>query len=100
MEIMNSIRKQDSKVQVIHHHTTRGIGFGYKEGIRKSTKEYFMYLPGDDDFEENSIRTVFEQMGKSDIVIPFHVIIINIIINLIKLIQIKNNVIVILKNPR
>ena len=73
MEIMNLIQKQDPKVQVIHHHTPRGIGFGYKEGIRKSTKEYFMYLPGDDNFEENSIRTVLEQMGKSDIVIPYHV---------------------------
>ena len=73
MAIMNSIQKRDSKVQVIHHHTPQGIGFGYKEGIRNSTKEYFMYLPGDDNFEENSIRAVLEQMGKADIVIPYHV---------------------------
>ena len=72
-EIIDSIRKRDSHVQVIHHRTPRGIGFGYKEGIRNSTKEYFMYLPGDDDFEEKSIKAVLEQRGKADIVIPYHV---------------------------
>ena len=32
-----------------------------------------MYIPGDDDFEEKCIRTVLEQRGKTDIVIPYHV---------------------------
>ena len=72
-EIMDSIQKRDLQVQVIHHQTPRGIGFGYKIGIRNSTKEYFMFLPGDDSFEEESIRTVLEQRGKADIVIPYHI---------------------------
>jgi glycosyltransferase involved in cell wall biosynthesis len=59
-------------VQVFHNEKPQGIGFGYKKGIHHARKEYLMYLPGDDNFSEDSIIKVLELRGKSDIVIPYH----------------------------
>ena len=72
MGIMDLIQAHDSQVQVFHHKTPQGIGFGYKKGIHHARKEYLMYLPGDDNFSEESIIKVLELRGKSDIVIPYH----------------------------
>jgi glycosyltransferase involved in cell wall biosynthesis len=72
MGIMDLIQAHDSQVQVFHHKTPQGIGFGYKKGIHHARKEYLMYLPGDDNFSEESIIKVLELRGKADIVIPYH----------------------------
>lgn len=69
--VAEDIKKQDPCVQVIHNKFPKGMGYGYKEGLTLTNKEYFMLIPGDDAFDEKQIALILEKIGAEDIIIPF-----------------------------
>ena len=70
-EIAEKIRAQDPCVKVFHNTCSKGMGFGYKQGLKSSTKDYFMYTGAYNPLKEESLVKLLGCMGESDMVIDF-----------------------------
>jgi glycosyltransferase involved in cell wall biosynthesis len=67
-EIANNITEKDRLVTVFHNKSPMGMGFGYKQGLKKATKEYYMYTGAYDAQPSESIISFLNGMGKFDII--------------------------------
>ena len=72
LEVAETISRNDTFVKVINHHLPLGVGFGYKEALRHTDKDYFMGLPGYDVFSDADINAALDTMGQTDITL-FHI---------------------------
>lgn len=70
-KIANSLAQKDKKIRVIHHKVNKGLGFCYRDGLQKARFEYYMYIPGDDQFPKEALIKMLHKVGKSDIIIPY-----------------------------
>jgi len=70
--IADEIAARDPLVKVIHHKNTLGFGYGYKEGIRLTVKDYYMYAIGANLIKKDDIHLALDFIGKKDAVL-FHV---------------------------
>lgn len=70
-EIANELAKKNKKISVIHNKENMGIGYNYREGIRLSRKEYYMYFNGKGEYLDSSIREILSNVGKADIIISY-----------------------------
>lgn len=70
-DVVDAIAKTNPRVKVTHNLTNRGLGFNYRKGVELASKEYVIMVPGDNEVSGESIRTICEQIGKADIVIPY-----------------------------
>lgn len=68
--IANKLGKRNKKIKIIHHNIPKGMGFCYREGLKLAKFEYYMYIPGDDQFPKTALIKMLQQLGKSDIIIP------------------------------
>ncbi len=73
VEVMNSLAANNEHIHVVCHASNRGMGAAYKTGLKCSQMTYVMLIPGDNQFPAESIVSVLSVVGKSDIVIPYHV---------------------------
>ena len=73
IEVMNSLAGNNQHIHVVCHVCNRGMGAAYKTGLENSKMNYVMLIPGDNQFPAESIIPVLSVVGKSDIVIPYHV---------------------------
>lgn len=69
--IANQLVKKNKKIKVIHHKVNKGLGFCYQDGLKKAKFEYYMYIPGDDQFPKKALIKMIEKMGQADIIIPY-----------------------------
>jgi len=67
--IADRIAERDPSVTVIHHKKTMGFGYGYKEGMRLTTKEYYMYAVGANLVEKEDIHLALDYVNKKDFII-------------------------------
>ncbi len=58
-------------VEAIHHDRSLGLGRSYVEGLKRGTKHYFTYVPGDNTWPYRSFVQLFSNLGKSDIVTSY-----------------------------
>jgi glycosyltransferase involved in cell wall biosynthesis len=70
-KIADEIQEQDSSVKVFHNVRTMGMGFGYKQGLKHSTKGYYMYTGAYSPIKEESIIRILECLGKTDLIIAY-----------------------------
>src|SRR3989344_2097930 len=70
-KIAEKIAQKDKHVTVFHNKTPRGMGFCYREGLKKAKFEYYMYIPGDNQFPGKALKKMLLEVGKADIVIPY-----------------------------
>lgn len=68
-EIAESIKEENSMVTIIHNDQSLGMGNGYKQGLRCTEKEYFMYTGGYCALTEEYIDLYLEGIGVTDITI-------------------------------
>lgn len=54
-------------------HNAQGLGFAraYRHGAGLATKPFVGLIPGDNEIQPASMRTIFEAVGAADIVVPF-----------------------------
>jgi glycosyltransferase involved in cell wall biosynthesis len=67
-EIAENIKKKDPCITVFHNSKPMGMGYGYKQGLQKTNKDYYMYTGGYDNLPEEYILAFINGMGKFDIV--------------------------------
>ncbi|MBI2067973.1 MAG: glycosyltransferase family 2 protein [Deltaproteobacteria bacterium] len=69
--LANQLAGRYSEIRVIHHSEPKGLGFCYREGIRRATYPRVVMIPGDNEIEETSIRRMFEASVMCDSVLLF-----------------------------
>lgn len=70
-QIAEKLAKKNKKIRVINNKKNMGLGFNYREGIKYAKFEYYMYIPGDNQFPHQSLTRTLDLLGKSDIIIPY-----------------------------
>lgn len=71
-EVAERLARDNPRIRVIHNRSKKGIARGYRTALGLATKEYFAFLPGDREVHADSMRAIFEAVGSSDLVIPYH----------------------------
>lgn len=69
--IANKLSLINKKVKTIHHKHPKGMGFCYREGLKKAVFEYYMYIPGDNQFPKEALKKMVAKLGQADIIIPY-----------------------------
>jgi len=70
-KIANKLAQKNKKILVTHHRINKGLGYCYRDGLRKARFEYYMYIPGDDQFPKEALAKMLKKIGTADIVIPY-----------------------------
>ncbi len=68
--LADELSAKNQKINVIHNPTTMGLGYNYKKGVEKATKDFVMMIPGDNEITGESFEEMFRHLGEKDIVIP------------------------------
>lgn len=53
---------------VVDDGTYAGIGYRYRQGVAAATKEYVVWVPGDNETDEVSLGKILEHTGEADII--------------------------------
>lgn len=61
----------DKKIRVVHNRPNRGMGYCYRRGLQMARFEYYMYIPGDNQFPYYALSRMLEKIGTADIIIPY-----------------------------
>jgi glycosyltransferase involved in cell wall biosynthesis len=59
-------------VRAIHHARNRGFGAAYSTALAEARMSYFTFVPGDHEIAPESVKRIFDEVGKADMVVPFH----------------------------
>jgi len=70
-DIADNLAGSKKYIRHIRNESHAGIGFRYRQGVEAATKDFVMMIPGDGEFEEDSIAGVMSNLGKSEIIIPY-----------------------------
>src|SRR4051812_18364461 len=58
-EIADGIAAAHPSIRVIHNDINRGLGYCYAAGYRAASKDYFVYIPGDNTWPARSLIELF-----------------------------------------
>jgi dolichol-phosphate mannosyltransferase len=70
-EIAERLAKKNKRIRVYHNETNMGQGNAYKKGIQMATKEYVMWVPGDNEVKGDSIKSILQHTGEADLILPY-----------------------------
>lgn len=70
-KIAEALAKKDKKLRVVHNKPNRGIGYCYRTGQKLARFEYYIYIPGDNQFPKKALSESVEKIGQADIIIPY-----------------------------
>jgi glycosyltransferase involved in cell wall biosynthesis len=70
-EIMDALAEGNSELQVVHHSARRGLGWAFREGIARARFDWLTLIPGDNAFNIEGLKRLFEATGSADLVISF-----------------------------
>lgn len=69
--VADELAGTSENVKVIHNPRPMGLGYAYVQGIRAATKEFFVYIPGDNTWPYRSFLELFGTLGKADVVTSY-----------------------------
>ncbi len=70
-EIAEALSQKNARIHVIHHEIPRGLGYGYKAGVRLADKTHVLLVPGDNELRQDSIQDMCKNIGQADIVLTY-----------------------------
>ena len=70
-EIINNLSQKISEVRALHHPRQRGLGAAYQSAVAASTKNYFVFVPGDNSWPYDSLVQLFSLTGEADIITSY-----------------------------
>jgi dolichol-phosphate mannosyltransferase len=69
--IADALARANKKIRVVHHKKNMNLGYGYREAVKLARKNYFVYLTGEGETKDKSIKSLLSQMGKADMIIAY-----------------------------
>jgi len=70
-QIAESIEQNDKKVIALTNDHTMGMGYGYKRGLTKASKEYYMFAGGYGALSEQDIKRLIDRAQENDLVLAY-----------------------------
>jgi len=70
-KIADRLAKNNKKITALHNKKSRGMGYSYLKGQKLAKYEYYMYIPGDNQFPGKALTKMLKKLGQADIVIPY-----------------------------
>lgn len=71
LDIADNLAGSKKHTRHIRNESCAGIGYRFRQGVEAATKDFVMMIPGDGEFEEDSVVEVMANLGKSEIIIPY-----------------------------
>jgi glycosyltransferase involved in cell wall biosynthesis len=69
-EIMDRMAGENPRVKVLHNEHNLGLGGAYKRGVQYASREYVMWVSGDNAEIVGNMRNIIAHVGEADIVVP------------------------------
>jgi len=70
-KIADELAEKHSQIKVIHNPKNMNLGYNITKGFELAIKEYAGFIPGDNETEPEILDTVFQNLGKADIIMPY-----------------------------
>ncbi len=70
-KIADELAKEHPQIRVIHNPRNMNLGYNITKGFELATKEYAGFIPGDNETEPETLDSIFQNLGKADIIIPY-----------------------------
>lgn len=70
-KLADEAARKDPKIKVIHNPHNMGLGYNYKAGVKMSSKDYVIMVPGDNDILEKTFGPLFQAAGSKDMVLAY-----------------------------
>lgn len=64
-EIVKIFSKYDSRIKLVNQENKR-VGYARNNGLKEAKSDYIIFVDGDDEFEENSLNTIYETIIKQN----------------------------------
>jgi dolichol-phosphate mannosyltransferase len=58
-------------IRVLHNQKNMGLGYCYAAGYRAATKNFFVYIPGDNTWPTRSFVELFGNLGRADVITSY-----------------------------
>ena len=72
LEVLKDLQKDDKRIKIINNLKNLGLGRSIKVGIEKASKEFLMYLPGDNCHSSSEIIKLLRVKENYDILLSFY----------------------------
>ncbi|SRR4030043_138516 len=69
--IADRIASKNQRVRVTHNKKKMGLGYNYRTGFRLAKKNYYIGLSGEGDALEESVKNIFKNTGKADLILSY-----------------------------
>lgn len=70
-KVAERLAAENPAIHVISNPRTMGLGYGYTRGYEEATKEFFVYIPGDNTWPYRSFVELFGNLGRADIITSY-----------------------------
>lgn len=70
-EIADRLAKKNKHIKIIHNKQNRGVGYNYREGIKLSQKDYYIYFNSKGEYFDSSVREILSRVGEAGIIISY-----------------------------
>jgi len=70
-KIADGLAEKYQQIKVIHNPKNMNLGYNITKGFELATKEYCGFIPGDNETDPEILDTVFQNLGKADIIMPY-----------------------------
>lgn len=71
LDIADNLAVSKQYIRHIRNESYAGMGYRFRQGVGAVTKDFVMMIPGDGEFDEDSIAGVMANLGKSEIIVPY-----------------------------
>ncbi|HEY8656538.1 MAG TPA: glycosyltransferase family 2 protein [Candidatus Limnocylindria bacterium] len=69
--IADRLAREDPRVRVVHHPTSRGYGGAVRSGLLAATEPYVFYTDGDQQFDLADLPRLVARIGDADVVVGY-----------------------------
>lgn len=69
--VADELARESASIRIFHNARNMGLGYCYGLGCEKATKNFFVYIPGDNTWPYRSYVELFGNIGQADIITSF-----------------------------
>ena len=67
-DLAEKMAKDNPRIKVIHNPGNKGLAYIAKEGIKRASKNYITFFPGDNSIDSGSLSPIIDRVGEADII--------------------------------